>query len=87
MPRSSASKKAWRLANAIVPDVARRRVQWTKSIKIASDPERLVFIDETWTSDRHDSIAGMAPPRGRRLTAKVPHGRWEDHDFPGGIAP
>jgi hypothetical protein len=30
------------------PDVARRRAQWVKyQNKIA--PERLVFIDETWT--------------------------------------
>jgi transposase len=44
------------------PDVARRRAQWTK-YQDRVDPERLVFIDETWT--RTD----MAPLRGGRHAA------------------
>jgi transposase len=56
------------------PDVARRRAQWTKyQDRIA--PERLVFIDETWTKTNMAPLRGWAP-RGRRLVAKVPHGRW-----------
>ena len=54
------------------PDVARRRAQWAKyQNKIA--PERLVFIDETWTKTNMAPLRGWAP-LGMRLPAKVPHG-------------
>lgn len=43
-------------------------------------PERLVFIDETWTKTNMAPLRGWAP-RGRRLTSKVPHGRWETTTF------
>jgi hypothetical protein len=57
------------------PDVARRRAQWTNyQDRIA--PARLIFIDETWTKTNMAPLRGWAP-RGRRLIAKVPHGRWK----------
>jgi DDE superfamily endonuclease len=61
------------------PDVARRRVQWTK-YQDRVEPDRLVFIDETWTRTDMAPLRGWAP-RGRRLTAKVPHGRWKTMTF------
>jgi transposase len=61
------------------PDVARRRAQWTK-YQDRIEPERLVFIDETWTRTDMAPLRGWAP-RGRRLTAKVPHGRWKTTTF------
>jgi transposase len=61
------------------PDVARRRAQWTKyQDRIA--PERLVFIDETWTKTNMAPLRGWAP-RGKRCMAKVPHGRWNTMTF------
>jgi transposase len=39
-------------------------------------PERLVFLDETWTRTNMAPLRGWAP-RGARLAAKVPHGRWK----------
>jgi transposase len=61
------------------PDIARRRAQWIKyQCHIA--PERLVFIDETWTKTNMAPLRGWAP-RGRRLTAKVPHGHWKTTTF------
>ena len=48
MPRSSASKKSVVAGERDRPDVARRRTQWTK-YQDRVEPERLVFIDETWT--------------------------------------
>jgi putative transposase len=61
------------------PDVARRRAQWTKyQDRVA--PERLVFIDETWTKTNMAPLRGWAP-RGRRLIAKVPHGHWNTTTF------
>jgi transposase len=61
------------------PDIARRRAQWTR-YQDRIEPERLVFIDETWTKTNMAPLRGWAP-RGRRLTAKVPHGRWKTTTF------
>ena len=61
------------------PDVARRRAQWTK-YRARIEPECLVFIDETWTKTNMAPLRGWAP-RGRRLTAKVPHRLWKTTTF------
>jgi transposase len=61
------------------PDVARRRAQW-RGYQNRVEPERLVFIDETWTRTDMAPLRGWAP-RGRRLPAKVPHGRWKTTTF------
>lgn len=44
------------------------------------DPSRLVFIDETWTKTNMAPLRGWGQ-RGRRLHAKVPHGRWKTMTF------
>ena len=59
--------------------MARRRAQWTKYRNRVA-PERLVFIDETWTKTNMAPLRGWAP-RGRRLIAKVPHGHWNTTTF------
>ena len=79
MPRSSASKKSVVAGERDRPDVARRRAQWIK-YQDRVELERLVFIDETWTRTDMAALRGWAP-RGRRLTAKVPHGRWKTMTF------
>ena len=61
------------------PDVARRRAQWTK-YQDRIEPERLVFIDETWTKTNMAPLRGWAPC-GERLITKVPHGRWKTTTF------
>ncbi len=61
------------------PDVARRRVQWAKYQR-RIEPERLVFIDETWTKTTMAPLKGWAP-RGIRLKAKVPHSHWKTMTF------
>jgi transposase len=61
------------------PDVARRRAQWIK-YQDRVDPSRLVFIDETWTRTNMAALRGWAP-RGSRLIAKVPDGRWKTMTF------
>ena len=61
------------------PDVARRRAQWiARQSRVAAG--RLVFIDETWTKTNMAALRGWAP-RGQRLTAKVPHGKWKTMTF------
>src|SRR3954454_14628883 len=79
MPRSSASKKSVAAGERDRPDVARRRLQWTK-YQGRVEAERLVFLDETWTRTNMATLRGWAP-RGRRLNAKVPHGRWKTMTF------
>jgi transposase len=79
MPRSSASKKSVVAGERDRPDVARRRSQWTK-YQDRVDARRLVFIDETWTRTDMAPLRGWAP-RGSRLVAKVPHGRWKTMTF------
>lgn len=59
--------------------MARRRAQWTK-YQDRVEADRLVFIDETWTRTDMAPLRGWAP-RGQRLTAKVPHGRWKTMTF------
>jgi len=61
------------------PDVARRRAQWTER-QDQVDPDRLVFIDETWIKTNMEPLRGWAP-RGQRLIAKVPHGHWKTSTF------
>src|SRR5499433_529062 len=79
MPRSSASKKSVVAGERERPDVARRRAQWTKyQGRVA--PERLVFIDETWTKTNMAPLRGWAL-RGTRLIGKVPHRRWKTMTF------
>lgn len=61
------------------PDVARRREQWRKyQGRIAAD--RLVFIDETWAKTNTAPLRGWSP-RGARLKAKAPFGRWKTLTF------
>jgi hypothetical protein len=61
------------------PDVARRRAQWIR-YQDRVQPERLVFIDETWTKTNVAPLRGWAPCR-RRLLAKVPHRHWKTTTF------
>lgn len=59
--------------------MARRRAQW-KKYQGRLDPRRLVFIDETWAKTNMTRTQGWAP-KGQRLAAKVPHGRWTTLTF------
>ena len=48
------------------------------------DPERLVFIDETWASTNMARRYGRCL-RGERLRVGVPHGHWKTTTFVGGL--
>ena len=72
-------KKSLHAAEQDRPDVARKRARW-KRHQNRLDPRRLVFIDETWASTSMTRVHGRAP-RGQRLVAKVPHGRWTTMTF------
>ena len=44
------------------------------------DPEKLIFIDETWLNTKMARLRGRAP-KGERLRAGVPHGHWRTTTF------
>jgi len=48
------------------------------------DPDRLVFIDETWASTAMVRTHGRAP-RGERLRMGVPFGHWKTTTFVAGL--
>ena len=63
--------------------MAEARAAWTEMMPDL-DPARLVFLDETWASTRMARSNGWAP-RGERLVAAVPHGRWRVTTFVGAL--
>lgn len=60
-------------------DVVWRRRRW-KAWQSRFDPQRLVFIDETWIKTNMAPLRGWCP-RGSRLTGYAPHGRWRTMTF------
>ena len=48
------------------------------------DPERLVFLDETWARTNMVRRYGRCP-RGQRLIDKTPHGHWKTTTFLGAL--
>ena len=61
------------------PDVAERRAHW-RVWQTGLDPQRLVFIDETWVKTNMTRPRGRAP-EGERLICHVPHGHWKTTTF------
>jgi len=60
-----------------------RRAEWREAQR-DFDPDRLVFIDETWASTNMARIRGRAP-RGERLRMAIPHGHWKTTTFVAGL--
>ncbi|HDZ71286.1 MAG TPA: hypothetical protein ENH55_00445 [Aurantimonas coralicida] len=67
-------------------DVADRRRIWTgkRQSAMRRQPVRLVFIDETSLNTRMTRLRGRAP-RGKRLKAQAPFGRWKTQTFIAGL--
>jgi transposase len=61
----------------------KRRQEWFEG-QVDLDPERLVFIDETWASTSMARLHGRAP-KGERLRAGIPHGHWKTTTFVAGL--
>ena len=70
-----AQKKTAHASEQDRPDILKRRAAWFEA-QPDLDPERLVFIDETWAKTDMARTHGRAP-RGKRLRVGVPHGRWK----------
>ena len=65
------------------PDVRAAREAWFEA-QPDLDPERLIFIDETWLNTKMARLRGRAP-RGERLRASLPHGHWKTTTFVAGL--
>ena len=72
-------KKVLRATEQQRPDVAERRAEW-RVWQCGIDPERLVFLDETWVKTNMTRPRGRAP-EGTRLVCQVPHGHWKTTTF------
>ena len=60
-----------------------QRWAWFES-QLDLDPDRLVFIDETWASSNMARRHGRCQ-RGERLRASVAHGHWKTTTFVAGL--
>jgi transposase len=72
-------KKVLRASEQDRPDVAEDRRRWREEAPTL-DPERLVFIDETWTTTNMTRLRGRAPS-GVRLVMAAPRGHWKTTTF------
>ncbi len=82
-PEDHAQKKTTYAAEQERPDILKRREEWFGG-RIYLDPDKLVFIDETWASTNMARTRGRAP-RGERLRALIPHGHWKTTTFVAGL--
>jgi transposase len=85
LPRAApvAKKKTLIAAEQDRPDVAEARRQWAAT-QLEIDPDRVVFLDETWAKTNMTRTYGRSE-RGARLRAKVPCSRWETTTFLGAM--
>jgi transposase len=65
------------------PDVRQEREAWFEG-QLDLDPNKLVFVDETWASTNMAPLYGWAP-RGERLRAGIPLGHWKRTTFVAGL--
>src|SRR3954468_9357023 len=81
--RDCGSKKTLFALEQARSDIARRRQRW-RSWQAGLDPQRLVFIDETWIKTNMAPLRGWGP-KGERLRAFAPHGHWRTLTFLGAL--
>ena len=70
--RDHAEKKTGHAVEQDRPDVLKRRLDWFDG-QLDLDPDRLVFIDETWTATNMTRSHGRCR-KGERLRMGYPHG-------------
>jgi hypothetical protein len=78
-----AQKKTAHATEQDRPDILKRREEWFDG-QLDLDPERLVFIDETWASTDMARRYGRCR-RGERLRSGVPHGHWKTTTLVAGL--
>lgn len=65
------------------PDVVKKRAHWKES-QGGIDPDKLVFLDETWAKTNMTRTYGRSPS-GERLIENTPCGRWQTTTFLGAL--
>jgi transposase len=81
--RPDVQKKTAHASEQDRPDVKAKREAWFES-QLDLDPEKLIFIDETWTTTNMARKCGRAK-KGERLRAGIPHGHWKTTTFVAGL--
>jgi transposase len=81
--QSDAKKKTAHAAEQDRPDVKEQRWDWFEG-QIDLDPDRLIFVDESWASTNMARRYGRCR-RGERLRMNVPHGHWKTTTFIAGL--
>ncbi len=81
--RDHAQKKTGHASEQDRPDILKQRGKWFDG-QLDLDPERLVFIDETWASTNMARRHGRCR-RGERLRADIPFGHWKTATFVAGL--
>ncbi|MGF1626897.1 MAG: IS630 family transposase [Alphaproteobacteria bacterium] len=79
-------KKSLLAAECARADIRDRRRVWIerRQPRMALEPHRLVFLDETAVTTRLTRLRGRAP-KGQRLRASAPFGRWQTQTFIAGL--
>ena len=81
--RADVQKKTGHASEQDRDDVYAARLAWFDG-QPDLDPEKLIFIDETWLNTKMARLRGRGP-RGERLRASLPHGHWKTTTFIGGL--
>jgi transposase len=76
-------KKSGHASEQTRPDIAAARDAWAAA-QPGLNPERLVFIDETFLNTKMARLRARAE-RGERLRASIPHGHWRTTTFVAGL--
>jgi transposase len=76
----SFKKKTLVAAEQVRPEVAARRHDFHVLQSVGLDPDRFVFLDETWVKTNMTRTRGWGPT-DRRLIEYVPHGHWMTTTF------
>jgi transposase len=76
-------KKSLHASEQERPDVQEKREAWFEG-QLDLDPNKLVFVDETWATTNMAPLYGWAA-RGERLRAGVPLGSWKRTTFVAGL--
>lgn len=81
--KADAKKKTLVAAEQEREDVVEARRQWSAG-QLQIDPDRVVFIDETWAKTNMTRTYGRSL-LGTRLIEKVPNSRWQTTTFLGAM--
>ena len=81
--RPDAEKKSLRAAEQARADIAEARRVW-RELQPGLQPEKLVFLDESWAKTNMTRLYGRSP-RGTRLVGAVPFGHWNTTTFVAGL--